>query len=56
MAKLKFYKDKSVRWRWRLTSVNGEIIAASSQSFTTVRGATDNFALTRTVSYTVIGG
>ena len=54
-SKLTFYQDKSVRWRWRLRSQNGEIIGCSSQSFISRQGATDNFALLRTIKYKVPG-
>jgi len=31
--KLDFYKDKSGKWRWRLTHNNTKIIAASCQGY-----------------------
>ena len=52
-AKLTFYRDKAIRWRWRLISPNGEGIGCSSQSFHSRQGACDNFALVRTVPYEI---
>ncbi len=28
-----YYEDKRGKWRWRMTSVNGKIVGASSQGF-----------------------
>lgn len=36
-AKFQLYQDKGKKWRWRVRSRNGRIIAASAQSFSSKR-------------------
>ena len=45
--KLKIYTDKAIRWRWRLTAPNGEIVGCASQSFHSASEARENFNLLR---------
>lgn len=42
------YKGKDGGWRWQLRAANGEIVAASSESFTERRHALENMRLART--------
>lgn len=46
VSNVEFYKDKAGEHRWRLRATNGEIIAASSESFFSSQGAVNNFKLT----------
>ncbi len=42
---LKYYKDKRGKTRWRLVGKNNEIVAASSQGFSSRRKANQNVEL-----------
>lgn len=43
--KLELYKTRNKQFRWRLTAKNGEVIAASTEAFTTKAKAKKNFVL-----------
>jgi hypothetical protein len=45
--RFKIYEDKAGKFRWRVTSTNGEIVGASSQGFTSRWFARQNAALLR---------
>lgn len=40
---LEFYTDKSGEYRWRLTAQNGEIIAASTEGYSSKSSCESNF-------------
>lgn len=42
---LKFYKDASDKWRWRVTADNGKIVGSSSQGFASKQMAGENTEL-----------
>lgn len=39
---VEIYRDKAGEYRWRLTQENGEIIAASTESYSSEKGAKNN--------------
>lgn len=39
---LEYYKDKSGGYRWRRTASNGEIVGASSETYSSKKNAEDN--------------
>ena len=43
--KVRFYKDKRGKFRWRVTAENGKIVGASSQGFANRRLAKENVEL-----------
>lgn len=43
--KVKYYKDKRGKSRWRVTAENGKIIGSSSQGFATLNLAKENVKL-----------
>jgi len=45
---IEYYKDKAGKYRWRVKSVNGEIIGSSSQGFASKQMAQNNVALLAT--------
>ena len=42
---LEFYPDAKGKWRWRVISPNGKIIASSGQGFASKQGAQRNALL-----------
>ena len=42
---LEFYKDDSGDWRWHVTAVNGNVIAASTEGYENRGDAEENAAL-----------
>jgi uncharacterized protein len=44
------YKDQAGWWRWRLKSANNEIVAASSESFSTKHSCLYNIQLVKSSS------
>lgn len=43
---VEFYTDQSREWRWRIKAENGEIVAASSESFASKVNAVNNLLMT----------
>lgn len=41
--KVKYYKDKAGKWRWRRTAANGEIVGSSTQGYLNKKDCIENF-------------
>ena len=48
-SNVEFYEDSEVQHRWRIKADNGEIVAASSEGFTSKSNAVNNLLMTYTM-------